>query len=157
MRRNKALLVGTSLIIAVALLLCTSSCGTILYPERRGQAAGQLDPAVAIMDGLGLLLFIVPGVIAFGVDFATGAIYLPASSSRLDLYPLDSQFAEVIQTEPTSLTLLEIESLVAQQIGQEIDLMSPETRVAKFEADRDLVWGDIAEVMTPDQLAAFEN
>jgi len=54
-----------------------TGCGTILYPERRGQPHGKLDWGVVAMDGVGLLLFFVPGVIAFAVDFATGAIYLP--------------------------------------------------------------------------------
>src|SRR5689334_12007234 len=54
-----------------------ASCGTILYPERRGQTAGRLDVGVVALDGIGLLLFLVPGVIAFAVDFATGTIYLP--------------------------------------------------------------------------------
>ena len=48
-----------------------------MYPERRGQRTGTLDPGIVLLDGLGLLLFFVPGVIAFAVDFATGAIYLP--------------------------------------------------------------------------------
>lgn len=55
----------------------TAGCGTILYPERRGQPKGRLDWGVVALDGLCLLLFFVPGVIAFAVDFATGAIYLP--------------------------------------------------------------------------------
>lgn len=55
----------------------TAGCGTILYPERRGQPAGRLDWGVVALDGVGLLLFFVPGVIAFAVDFATGSIYLP--------------------------------------------------------------------------------
>jgi len=62
------------LLVALAAQL---ACGTILYPERRGQKSGRIDPAVAIMDGLGLLLFLIPGIAAFAVDFATGAIYLP--------------------------------------------------------------------------------
>jgi hypothetical protein len=62
----------------VCLWPLASSCGTLLHPERVGQPAmGRIDPAVAILDGLGLLLFVVPGIVAFIVDFATGAIYLP--------------------------------------------------------------------------------
>jgi hypothetical protein len=38
-----------------------------------------LDWSVVALDALGLILFFVPGVIAFVVDFATGAIYLPPS------------------------------------------------------------------------------
>jgi hypothetical protein len=55
-----------------------AGCGTILYPERRGQPPGQLDWGVVALNGIGLLFFFVPGVIAFAVDFITGAIYLPA-------------------------------------------------------------------------------
>jgi hypothetical protein len=69
-------------VLAAALTLDLSGCGWALYPERRGQTAGRIDPAVAILDGLGLLLFVVPGVVAFAVDFTTGAIYLPEGASR---------------------------------------------------------------------------
>jgi len=152
MRKNKVLLNGTCLLIAGALMLCTSSCGTILYPERRGQAAGRLDAGVAVLDGIGLLLFIVPGVIAFAVDFATGAIYLPAGHSRADLDPADLQNARVIQTHRTSLTLYEIEALVEQQIGQDIELGAPETRVARIYSGQDLVWGSISDIPASDPL-----
>ena len=60
-------------------------CGTIMYPERKGQSLGKIDPAVAILDGLGLLLFLVPGVIAFAVDFSNGTIYLPAGNGSAGL------------------------------------------------------------------------
>ena len=62
---------------AVAGAVCTAGCGTIMYPERRGQPSGQLDWGVVLLDGIGLILFFIPGLIAFAVDFATGAIYLP--------------------------------------------------------------------------------
>jgi hypothetical protein len=55
-------------------------CGTILYPERRGQPAGRLDWGIVALDAVGLLLFFVPGVIAFAVDFSNGTIYLPHES-----------------------------------------------------------------------------
>ncbi|QRV23628.1 polyribonucleotide nucleotidyltransferase [Marinomonas foliarum] len=64
--------------IAAALLITqVTACGTLLYPERRGQTNGQIDIGVAALDAIGLLFFFVPGVVAFGVDFVTGAIYLP--------------------------------------------------------------------------------
>src|SRR5688572_4142682 len=62
---------------AFGALSLATGCGTLLHPERRGQPAGALDWKIVALDGLGLLLFFVPGVIAFAVDFATGAIYLP--------------------------------------------------------------------------------
>lgn len=71
-RRRLLMLAGTT-----ALAAPLAGCGTLLYPERRGQKGGRLDTAVIILDGLGLLLFLVPGIVAFAVDFSTGAIYLP--------------------------------------------------------------------------------
>jgi len=65
-------------LLAGFLLIQTTACGTIIYPERRGQAAGRIDADMAILDGVGLFFFLIPGVIAFAVDFSTGAIYLPA-------------------------------------------------------------------------------
>lgn len=64
-------------VLVVALMVTTMSCGTIIYPERRGQPAGKLDIDIVILDAVGLLILLVPGVIAFAVDFSTGAIYLP--------------------------------------------------------------------------------
>lgn len=59
-----------------------SGCGTLLYPERRGQPGGRIDWKVVALDGIGLLIFFVPGVIAFAVDIMTGAIYLPPHEYR---------------------------------------------------------------------------
>ncbi len=66
---------------AIAAVLPLAACGTILYPERKGQKDGRIDPAVVILDGLGLLLFLIPGVIAFAVDFSNGTIYLPGTQT----------------------------------------------------------------------------
>ena len=73
------------LIVFAVFIIELAGCGTILYPERKGQKDGRIDPGIAVLDGLGLLFFIIPGVIAFAVDFTTGAIYLsggPRKSSR---------------------------------------------------------------------------
>ncbi len=69
-----------SIVMAVVLAVCISACGTIIYPERVGQPKGRIDPGVVIMDGLCLLIVVVPGLVAFIVDFATGAIYLPGGT-----------------------------------------------------------------------------
>lgn len=74
-RRRLLALAGTTAIAAPL-----GGCGTLLYPERRGQTGGRLDTGVVVLNGLGLLLFLVPGLIAFAVDFSTGAIYLPGGS-----------------------------------------------------------------------------
>ncbi|MCQ4346211.1 polyribonucleotide nucleotidyltransferase [Pseudomonas stutzeri] len=64
-------------LLAASLLAQLAGCGTLFYPERRGQLKGQIDPAVAALNGIGILFFVIPGLIAFAIDFATGAIYLP--------------------------------------------------------------------------------
>ena len=64
-------------LLASSLLAQLAGCGTLFYPERRGQLNGQIDPAVAALNAVGILFYVVPGLIAFAIDFATGAIYLP--------------------------------------------------------------------------------
>lgn len=59
-----------------------SGCGTLMYPERRGQSrTGGIDWTVAGMDAIGLVLFLVPGVIAFAVDYHNGSLFLPEGSA----------------------------------------------------------------------------
>ena len=75
-RKFNHLVIGLSTLSQVA-------CGTILYPERAGQAQrGLIDTSVVLLDGLGLFFFIVPGVIAFAVDFSNNTIYLPAGKQQ---------------------------------------------------------------------------
>jgi hypothetical protein len=63
--------------VATALIAQVTGCGTLFFPDRRGQLEGQVDPLVAGLDAIGILFYVIPGLIAFGIDFATGAIYLP--------------------------------------------------------------------------------
>jgi len=69
-------------ILLVWSFLQLPACGTIMYPERKGQRAGRLDPAIVVLDAIGLLFFIIPGVIAFAVDFNNGTIYLPGGKGK---------------------------------------------------------------------------
>jgi hypothetical protein len=64
-------------VVAGVFLTQLVACGTIMYPERKGQRDGKLDPAIVVLNAVGLLFFIVPGVIAFAADFSNGTIYLP--------------------------------------------------------------------------------
>ena len=61
------------LIVAV-LFFGVSSCGTIIKNGKGGKT-DQIDVSVALLDGLGLLFFIVPGVVAYIVDFNNKTIY----------------------------------------------------------------------------------
>ena len=64
-------------VVVATLLTQLTACGSIFFPDRRGQIDGKIDPVVVVLDNIGLLFYVIPGLIAFGVDFATGAIYLP--------------------------------------------------------------------------------
>jgi len=50
---------------------------------------------VAIMDGVGVLCFIVPGVIAYAVDFTSGTIYLPGTARQGMRPPLHDTGADL--------------------------------------------------------------
>jgi len=63
--------------LACLLLAGLAGCGTLFFEHRHGQDSGKIDPNVVLLDGVGLIFFIVPGLVAYAVDFSTGAIYLP--------------------------------------------------------------------------------
>ena len=58
-----------NVLVCAVLIVQLTGCGTLLYPERRGQKAGHVDVGVALLDGIGLFFFIIPGIIAYAVDF----------------------------------------------------------------------------------------
>lgn len=80
-----------TLVSTLRIFICTvfivqlMGCGTVFYPERKGQKSGKIDAGVAVLDGLGALFFVIPGVIALAVDFYNGTIYLPGTSSGQDV------------------------------------------------------------------------
>jgi len=64
-------------------LLAAPGCGTLFFSERQHEPhSDKLDPNILILDGIGLVFFVVPGLVAFGIDFYTGAIYLPEGVER---------------------------------------------------------------------------
>ncbi|MBV0933311.1 hypothetical protein [Marinobacterium weihaiense] len=126
-----------ALILTVALTL--GGCGTIMHPERKGQTSGRIDPGVAVLDGLGLLFFFVPGVIVFAVDFSNGTIYLPGGA-RADAGTLDDSRQISFEGRPGRA---ELERLLQQQAGIRVDLeqalvLSPDQYLALQEASRPL-------------------
>ncbi|MBA2114179.1 hypothetical protein [Bremerella alba] len=78
MQRRQFLKTLTTPVALAPVALFSSGCGSIMYSDRVGQPhTHQIDWKVAAFNGLGMLFFFVPGVVAFAVDFYTGAIYLP--------------------------------------------------------------------------------
>ena len=115
MRLGRHLVMFVCLIVSVALIIQLAGCGTIIYPERRGQTHGRIDIGIAILDAVGLFFFIVPGLIAFGVDFTTGAIYLPGGRHR-SVSP-DVENMTVIRVNPRDLNDKMIEDVVRKYVG----------------------------------------
>jgi hypothetical protein len=104
-----------SFALSVALIIQLAGCGTIIYPERRGQASGRIDIGIAILDAVGLFFFIIPGLIAFGVDFTTGTIYLPGGRHRSGS-PHGGEMT-VIRVNPRDLNSQMIEDTVTKYAG----------------------------------------
>ncbi|EWH03819.1 hypothetical protein [Halomonas sp. BC04] len=91
-----------------------SGCGTLFHPERKGQMDGRIDPVVAIANGVGLLFFILPGVIAYAVDFSNGTIYLPGTQTAdVDVMPLDE-----------NMDVAALERLLSEKTGKPVSLDS---------------------------------
>ncbi|WP_075881318.1 hypothetical protein [Vreelandella massiliensis] len=109
--------------VVATFVVTLSGCGTLLYPERKGQIGGNVDPVVAIANGVGLLFFIVPGVIAYAVDFSNGTIYLPSRDSA----SLDVERLEDVND------MAELETLLSQKAGQPIRLDSELLMVEEVE------------------------
>jgi len=121
------------LALAAAIALGASSCGTFLYPERRGQPRGVIDPGVLLLDAVGLIFFVIPGLVAFAVDFSTGAIYLPPAYSgpvsQETLHPQD--FVEV-RIPKDDLTREKIEQVVGRHTGQPVSLEPGQYRTGEL-------------------------
>ena len=109
----------------------TVGCGTILYPERRYQPHGDVDLKVVALDTLGLLLFFIPGVIAFAVDFTTGAIYLPPEQKfGGKASPAQDQQLVTVQVPQKELTNERIEQVASRHTGHDVHLVAGEYQTA---------------------------
>ena len=95
--------------ICAVLTVQLMGCGTLMYPERRGQRGGSIDAGIAILDGIGLLFAIIPGVIAFCVDFSNGTIYLPSRGPVI--IERVSQLRQ-IKFDPKHTSLASIEKII---------------------------------------------
>src|SRR5476651_117793 len=89
-------------------------CGTLMYPERRGQKGGSIDAGVAVLDGIGLFFGIIPGVIAFAVDFSNGTIYMP---ERTRIGSLDFKNIKEAKFDPKHTSLASIERTIKNETG----------------------------------------
>jgi hypothetical protein len=124
-----------NVLMCAVLIFQLSGCGTIMYPERKGQKSGKIDSGVAILDGIGLLFFLIPGIIAFAVDFNNGTIYLPGTSSS----SLDIQDIKQVKFAPKDSNLTGIERIVKEQTGITVELEQSDVRVTKLKSIDDMM------------------
>lgn len=141
MKRREFLTTVAKIGIVGSPLLGSSGCGSLLHSERVGQPHSRdLDWNVVALDGLGLILFFVPGIVAFAVDFMTGAIYLPSEqvantpNATDDDSHLTNTSLQQKQIRPNELTLPVIEEVVSTHVGQDINLQEPSVRFSKLES-----------------------
>lgn len=108
-----------------------AGCGTILHPERRYQpSSNNLDWGIVALDTLGLLLFFIPGVIAFAVDFTTGAIYLPAEGYGDNGKPMAEAELVAVQVPSDELSKARVEQVASEHAGQDVRLVKGEYETA---------------------------
>ncbi len=106
-------------VLALSAALATQlACGTILYPERHGRRSGAIDASVILMNGVLLLFFVVPGLVAFAIDFHTGSIYLRNGDRR-----------KILHLEVNERTPKGVEALLSEELGREIRLEELEMAV----------------------------
>lgn len=108
------------LMLTAALAIQTAGCGTILHPERRGQRGGRLDVGIVVLDAIGLLFFVIPGVIAFAVDFSNGTIYLPGGGRGI---------LSEVRFDKSGDPKAAVEAILLARTGRAVKLDQPDAEV----------------------------
>lgn len=111
-----------SLVLVTSLSTQLFSCGYILHPDQRGQKSGDLDLAIVGLDAIGLLFFIIPGLIAFSVDIYSGTIYLPNGTSK---HSFNEGGIRKIHIDPKNITKETIIAAIKQNTGIVINFNDP--------------------------------
>jgi hypothetical protein len=119
---NTKLRKSISLALASVFIMQLAGCGTIMHPERKGQTAGDLDTSIVALNAVGLLFFLVPGVIAYAVDFNNGTIYLPGGSAAIN-----SDDVNIVTIEG-EMTNEMIEQVIFEETGKSISVSDSEVQ-----------------------------
>lgn len=129
--------------LLLAIYLCASSgCGVLLYPERQGQKQGKLDVGVVALDGIGLFFFVVPGLIAFAIDFYQGTIYLPNTGfSDIESMKNNSQSIKV----DGPINKASIEQAIFEATGKKVDIADGQVQIFDIQQKQALSAEQIAQ------------
>lgn len=131
----KKLMKTLSVIVCAILIVQLAGCGTLMYPERRGQRGGRIDAGVAVLDGIGLLFFIIPGIIAYAIDFSTGTIYLPGT----DHGSLDLKDIKQVKFNPRHYTKATIEIIIKEETGYAVKLNQGNMKIYRLESINEMM------------------
>lgn len=107
--------------LVATLLTQLTACGTLFYPDRRGQIEGKVDPVIVALDAIGILFYVIPGLIAFGVDFATGAIYYPSGTTA----QVDPAKLKPAVNADGSIDNSKLQAILESELGQRLPLNDP--------------------------------
>ncbi|MDO8304049.1 MAG: hypothetical protein Q7T18_12500, partial [Sedimentisphaerales bacterium] len=123
---------GSRILISAVLIMQLTGCGTLMYPERKGQKGGKIDAGIAVLDGIGLLFFLIPGIIAYAVDFNNGTIYLPGTfGSAVDT---DKKKIKQISFDPKHSTMASIEKIIQDETGYDVKMYQNNVQVSKLKS-----------------------
>ena len=124
-------------VVVAALFTQLTACGSIFFPDRRGQIDGKIDPMIAVLDAVGLLFYVIPGLIAFGVDFATGAIYFPpGKTAHIAPEKLHEAIGEDGKVDNTKL-----QAILESELGRSFPLNDPRLIQHKGSAQQLAMYG----------------
>jgi len=152
---NKTLVNTLRLSVCAVFTMQLMGCGTLMYPERKGQRAGRIDVGVALLDGVGLFFFLIPGVIAFAVDFNNGTIYLPGTSR----VSLNLQNIKEVKFNPKSTSLASLERIIKDQTGYEVKLADEDVKPYKLKSLNDMLvqFAKADSLVNNDRIALLER
>ncbi len=121
-------------VICCILIAQLVGCGTIMYPERKGQKGGKIDAGVAVLDGIGLLFFLIPGVIAFAVDFNNGTIYLPGTFGK----SADQMNIREVKFDAKKANTSDLEMIIKKETGYEVKFDQDNMKVSTLKSVDDV-------------------
>jgi hypothetical protein len=78
-----------------------------------------------------------PGLVAFAIDFSTGAIYLPPEKGGSD--SAEAEQARVIYVDPDSLDRQTIEKILTERTGVSVRLDREDLVVSEMKESRDFL------------------
>lgn len=123
-------------LIILTLSFGMAACGTIMYPERRGQKEGHLDVVVVLLDGLGLFFFIIPGVVAYIIDFGDGTIYFPAGDTRRA--GGGRHRSKIVKFDAKHYTPESLKIIIQKETGYRVDWQDARLQMIRLEGKSEL-------------------